>query len=154
MTVFRLHAGHNHLNHHLFTMFGTDQSELCPCQTRQQNICCRHAHYMTTSGISSGQCRLLIRQLRAAWTTCSLHAEIQFPFGWWWLFPHLQRFWETVWPLIPCLHFFFFFFGGGSGDQLANTNSTLYARISPQWLSKLRQLWLNVPWQVCELVSG
>ena len=32
-------------------------------------------------------------------------------------------------------------------------NSTLYARISPQRLSKLRWLWLNVPWQVaCELI--
>ena len=30
-----------------------------------------------------------------------------------------------------------------------------YARISPQWLSELRQLWLNVSWQVaCELISG
>ena len=29
------------------------------------------------------------------------------------------------------------------------------ARISPQWLSELRRLWPNVPWQVaCELVSG
>ena len=31
---------------------------------------------------------------------------------------------------------------------------TLYARISPQWLSKLRQLWPNVPSQVmCKLIS-
>ena len=29
-----------------------------------------------------------------------------------------------------------------------------YARISSQWLSKLRRLWLNVPWWVaCQLVS-
>ena len=34
----------------------------------------------------------------------------------------------------PTLFFFFFL----SGDQLAHTNSTLYARIGPQWLSKLR----------------
>ena len=35
-----------------------------------------------------------------------------------------------------------FFFGlFSSGDLLALTNSTLYARISPQWLSELRQLW-------------
>ena len=35
-----------------------------------------------------------------------------------------------------------------------HTNSTLYARISPQWLSELWWLRLNVPWQVaCELVS-
>ena len=27
-------------------------------------------------------------------------------------------------------------------------NSTLYARISPQWLSDLRRLWPSVPWQV------
>ena len=36
-----------------------------------------------------------------------------------------------------------------------HTNSTLYARTSPQWLSELRRLWPNVPRQVaCELVSG
>ena len=34
-------------------------------------------------------------------------------------------------------------------------NSTFCARISPQWLSELRWLWPNVPWQVaCELISG
>ena len=27
----------------------------------------------------------------------------------WWLFPHLQGFWENVWPLIPCLHFLIYF---------------------------------------------
>ena len=33
-----------------------------------------------------------------------------------------------------------------------HTNSTFYARISLQWLSELRRLWPNVPWQVaCEL---
>ena len=31
-----------------------------------------------------------------------------------------------------------------SGDWLVHTYSTLYARISPQWLSKLRRLWSNV----------
>ena len=36
-----------------------------------------------------------------------------------------------------------------------HTNSTPYARISPQWLSELRWLWSNVPRQVaCELVSS
>ena len=35
-----------------------------------------------------------------------------------------------------------------------HTNSTLYARISPQWFSKLRWLWPDDPWQVaCELIS-
>ena len=33
----------------------------------------------------------------------------------------------------PALLFF-------SGDYLAHTNSTVYARISPQWLSELRRL--------------
>ena len=37
-----------------------------------------------------------------------------------------------------------FFSSSGSGDQLMLTDSTLYARISPQWLSELRQLWPNV----------
>ena len=35
------------------------------------------------------------------------------------------------------------------------TDSTFCARISPQWLSELRKLWPNVPWQVvCEFISG
>ena len=59
---------------------------------------------------------------------------------------------------IPTCTLSFFLGGwgeGGSGDYLVHTNSTLYARISPQWLSKLRQLWLNVPWQVvCKLIFG
>ena len=34
-----------------------------------------------------------------------------------------------------------------------HTNYTLNARISPQWLSDLRRLWLSVPLRVaCELV--
>ena len=41
-----------------------------------------------------------------------------------------------------CLFFLAFFF---CGDQLTHTNSTLSARISPQWLSELRRLWPNVP---------
>ena len=41
---------------------------------------------------------------------------------------------------LPACAFFFF-----SGDKLAHTNSTLYARISLQWLSELRRLWPNVP---------
>ena len=32
-----------------------------------------------------------------------------------------------------------------SGDYLAHTNSTLYARIGPQWFSELSRLWPNVP---------
>ena len=36
---------------------------------------------------------------------------------------------------LACIFLFFSFL---SGDQLTRTNSTLYARISPQWLSKLR----------------
>ena len=40
-------------------------------------------------------------------------------------------------------------------DQLAYTNSTLYHRIGPQWLSELRRLWPNVLWWVaCELGSA
>ena len=33
------------------------------------------------------------------------------------------------------------------GDYLPRTNSTLHARISPQLLSELRQLWLRTPWR-------
>ena len=38
-----------------------------------------------------------------------------------------------------CAFFFPFFFS--SEDQLMHTNSILYARIGPQWLSELGQLW-------------
>ena len=48
----------------------------------------------------------------------------------------------------PELFFFFFKL------ELPHIISTLYARIRPQWLIELRQLWRNVPWQVAfELVS-
>ena len=41
-----------------------------------------------------------------------------------------------------------------SGDYLMHTNSTLWARISPQWLSKLRWPWWSIPWPVlCKLIS-
>ena len=30
-----------------------------------------------------------------------------------------------------------------SGEKLTHANSTLYAKISPQWLSALRRLWPN-----------
>ena len=47
---------------------------------------------------------------------------------------------------IPRLRFFFFFSSSFfSGDQLAHTNSTLSARMGPQWLSELRRLWPSVP---------
>ena len=52
-------------------------------------------------------------------------------------------FWENVQPFIPRLRFFVVVVG--SGNQLAHTNSTLWTRISPQWLSELRRLWPNVP---------
>ena len=40
-----------------------------------------------------------------------------------------------------------------NGDQLVHTNSTLYARIGPQWLSELRRLWPSVPWHATSLFS-
>ena len=43
--------------------------------------------------------------------------------------------------LFPACAFFFF----RSGNELAHASSTLYARISPQWFSKLRRLWPNFP---------
>ena len=46
----------------------------------------------------------------------------------------------------------FFFFGGGREGGVEISSHTLIplfcARISLQWLSKLRQLWPNVPWQI------
>ena len=39
----------------------------------------------------------------------------------------------------------FFFFFALNGDHLANTSFTLWATISPQWLSELRQQWKSVP---------
>ena len=55
----------------------------------------------------------------------------------------------------PALFFLFFFVFEVEISSFAYINSTLYARISPQWLSELRRLWPNVPSQVaCKLVSG
>ena len=53
----------------------------------------------------------------------------------WWLFPRVRGFGESIRQFIPASAFFFFF----SGDQVAHTNSTLKARISPQWLSDGRR---------------
>ena len=51
----------------------------------------------------------------------------------------------------PVCFFLSFFL---SGHKLTLTDSTLYVRISSQWLSELRLLQLNVPWQVaCEFIS-
>ena len=36
-----------------------------------------------------------------------------------------------------------------SGNQLVRANSTLYARIDPQWLSELRRMWPSVPCRNC-----
>ena len=64
-----------------------------------------------------------------------------------------QGFWGKNWSLIPACTFSSFFFFFLIGEHFAHTSSTLYVRISPQWLSKLRWLWLNVLWWVaCEFV--
>ena len=53
-------------------------------------------------------------------------------------FPLLERYWEGCFedsfPICAVLFFL------PRGDQLMQTNSTLWARISPQWLSEPRQL--------------
>ena len=71
--------------------------------------------------------------------------------SWWQLFP-------CMWGLLliseesgtnrcpPALFFL-------NEDKLAHANSTLWARISSQWLSEPRRQWLSIPWWgVCELV--
>ena len=63
--------------------------------------------------------------------------------GFFFFFNNLRGFGENVRAFTSRLRFFFFFFR--SGDRLAHANFTLYARISPQWLSKLRRLWPTVP---------
>ena len=51
----------------------------------------------------------------------------------------------------PACAFDFFFL---CGDWLAQTSSTLYVRISLQWLSELRRVWPNIPRQIAsELIS-
>ena len=64
---------------------------------------------------------------------------------WWWLFPCMQGFWGREGVCDEQLSTVLFFSLLFSGDQLVHTNSTLQASISPQWLSKLSQLWPNVP---------
>ena len=86
------------------------------------------------------------------------HTQLHMPchaslYKWWWVFPCLRGFEENV--NITHVHLFFIFFCCWNGDYLVHANSTLYAKISPQWLSKPRWLWLIVPWRVaCELVYG
>ena len=59
---------------------------------------------------------------------------------------------EDFWWINSHLCFLIFFIW--SGDQLAHSNSTFYARIGLQWLSKLRWLWPSILWWVaCKLMS-
>ena len=64
---------------------------------------------------------------------------------------HSRGLWWKIRQIIPrqlhpiaflFLLILFFFL---SGDKLAHTNSTLYARIGPRWLSELRRLWPSAP---------
>ena len=59
----------------------------------------------------------------------------------------LARFGGKVRRLIPRLQCFLLLLSSLflSGDQLARTNSTLYASVSSKWLSELRRLWLSAP---------
>ena len=57
---------------------------------------------------------------------------------WWWLFLRLRGVGENVQPFIPRLRFVVVVVVVfESGDYLAHTDSTLYARISQKWLSGL-----------------
>ena len=70
-------------------------------------------------------------------------------------FSSLARILGNVRSLIPRLRFIIIIIIINNGDEFACFNSTLYDRISPQWLIELRRLWLKGPRQVaCELVSG
>ena len=63
-----------------------------------------------------------------------------------------ERFDESFSACGCCLLFLFLFFL--HSDQFARVSSFLYARISPQWFSKRRQLWKSVSVRVaCELIS-
>ena len=54
----------------------------------------------------------------------------------------------------PSVFVSIYLFISGSGVQLAHTYSTVWARISLQWFSKLGQLWKNIRWWVAhEFIS-
>ena len=92
-------------------------------------LCCRHWHIHTSHIHFAGVVVVLI-------VAFSLHARI---------------FFERLDDSFSACSFFFIFL---SGDELAHTNSTPEARISPQWLNELIRLWPSVPWRTtCELGS-
>ena len=68
--------------------------------------------------------------------------------GWWWLFALIRGFAGGGGrPVIARLFFilsFFFSFSFFNGNQIACTNSTLLARISPQRFRELKWLWTTV----------
>ena len=94
----------------------------------------------------SGYCTVMhsVKNTRITPTVNSYWLKLET--SWWWLFPCLRGFGENIGPLIPHLRFLFFLFL--KWRWACAHYSTLRARISPQWLSKLRRLWLIVPWQV------
>ena len=74
------------------------------------------------------------------------HFSVCYFHMWWYLFPHLRGFGKDVRPFIFRLRFFPFFL---KVEISSHTLISLFcARISPQWLSMLRRLWSNVPWQI------
>ena len=73
-TFFRLCAGHNHLNHHLFQSGEAEIASQNSAPIRpaacQQNTCYRHALNTTPSGVSSGRWRFRCqRSCSAVWAT-------------------------------------------------------------------------------------
>ena len=67
---------------------------------------------------------------------------------WWWLFPRLREFWGEC-STTPRLRFFFSFFFFCEVEISSRTLIPLFMTGSVlQWLSELRRLWPNVPWQV------
>ena len=67
---------------------------------------------------------------------------------WYWFCGDAQCNWKN---LVACLKDLM---QRAHAHQLVHTNSTLYTRISPQWLSMLRWLKPSIPgWAACELFS-
>ena len=67
---------------------------------------------------------------------------------WWWLFSRSRGLLENVRSFIPRPRFFCLFVFKVEISSRALI-PLVYARISPQWLSELRRLWLNVPLTSC-----
>ena len=110
---------------HVKVMTQTDKLSVWLLLSLYMKFCtCRSLHACVWAVLKTHQRQKLkifslLQQAHMSWESTKQKVDIK---TWWWLFPHVQGFWENGRQFIPCLCFFRFL---SSGDYLTHTNSTL-----------------------------